>query len=119
MTYRVGACGGSFTTPNGILTSPSYPDNYPANADCIYTISQPTGTVILLNILSIDTDFHVYDYDDYSDYHQYGGVTCHDYLEIKDGASEQSPLIDDYCGDGTTVSLPINIQTTQNNAWLK
>ena len=124
MTYRIGACGGNFTTPQGIFTSPSYPEKYADNADCIYTIYQPTGTVILLNILSMDIDYESGYYDDYSsddyDYHQYGGVTCmYDYLEIRDGASEQSPLIDGYCGDETVLSLPIDIQTTQNNVWMR
>ena len=46
-----GTCGGEFTDANGHLSSPSYPDNYPSNADCIYTFSQPTGSVILLNFV--------------------------------------------------------------------
>ena len=63
---------------------------------------------------------HYYEYKDDYDYHLYGGVTCMtDYLEIRDGTSEQSPLIDGFCGNEITVSLPINIQTTQNNAWLR
>ena len=68
-----------------------------------------------------------YDYDDYYDdkylkeeYHLYGGLICmYDYLEIRDGASKQSPLIDGYCGDASTLSLPIQIQTTQENAWMR
>ena len=127
-TFRIGACGGSFTTPQGIITSPSYPGHYPDNADCIYTISQPTGTYIHIFITNMDikyADPEYYDYDDYTDndyydYHQYGGLICNaDYLEIRDGASEQSQLIDGYCGDETVLSLPIDIQTTQNNVWMR
>ena len=116
----------NFTTPSGIFTShPSYPENYPKNSDRVYTISQPTGTVIQLNILSMDIEYFNYEYDYYYgsddyDFHQYGGVTCMtDYLEIRDGTSEQSPLIDGYCGDGTVLSLPITIQTTKNNVWMR
>ena len=125
MINRFDECGGGyFSTTNGTIISPSYPENYPHNLDCIYTIYQPTGTVILLNILSMDIDYESGYYDDYSsddyDYHQYGGVTCtDDYLEIRDGASEQSPLIDRYCGDETVLSLPIVIQTTRNNVWVR
>ena len=119
-----GACGGNFTKPNGILTSPSYPDTYPNNVTCIYIISQRLGTHIKMKILSIDIPYESDYYDLYSsdeyDYHQYGGVTCDDdYLEIRDGASEQSPLIDGYCGDETVLSLPIVIQTTQNYVWMR
>ena len=125
MINRFDECGGGyFSTTNGMITSPDYPENYPDNADCIYTIYQPTGTVILLNILSMDIEYSTnYDYDwisDNYDYHQYGGVTCNtDYLEIRDGASEQSPLIDGYCGNETVLSLPIDIQTTQNNVRMR
>ena len=77
-----------------------------------------------MNILSIDIAYQSDYYDLYSSdeyaYHQYEGVTCSDdYLEIRDGASEQSPLIDGYCGNSTVVSLPIKINSTQNNVWLK
>ena len=66
------------------MTSPSYPNIYPPNADCIYNISQATGTVILLEFTHIDID---------------GGDTllsteyCHDYLKMHDGPSEDSPLM--------------------------
>ena len=125
-TNQTGQCGGIFFTPNGTFTSPSYPDNYPNSAYCIYTISQPTGTVILLSILDMEIDAYEDYYDYYVDheyyehYHQYGGVTCiYDSLEFRDGASEQSPLIDGYCGNGTALSLPIHIQTRQNNVWIR
>ena len=59
--------------------------------------------------------------EDY-DYYQMGGVTCtpdNEYLVIKDGDSEGSPLIGAYCGNSTTLSLPISIQSTQNNVWMR
>ena len=124
MNYRHDECGGYFTATNGNLTSPSYPDKYPNRADCFYTISSPSGTYIALNILSMDIEFgdpDEYCYDIYTDldYHQFGGVTCWDYLEIRDGASEHSPLIDGYCGDVTVISLPMLIQSTRNNVWMR
>ena len=124
-SYNFGACGGNFTSPNGILTSPSYPENYPDNADCIYIISQPAGTLILLKIVSIDIHCG-FSYTSF--------VYAYDYLEIRDGAYEHSPLIDRYCGSGPylnsvdgTLLMPatnlshlfLPIQTTQENAWLR
>ena len=101
MTCRIGACGGSFTTPNGILTSPSYPDNYPINANCVYTISQPTGTVIVLIFRSMEIE---------KDY------TCrYDYLEIREGSSAASPLLGRLCGS----QIPATVQSTQNQVWMK
>ena len=135
MSNRSGLCGTSVSTPIGILTSPSFPENYPNNKDCIYTISQPKGNRIILNIVSMDIEFDTYykdyygffDYDYfyhtiYEDYqhHQYGGLTCNDdYLEIRDGASEKSPLIDGYCGSSANLSFPILIEPTQNNVWMR
>ena len=105
MIYRMGElgeCGGTFTTLlSGDITSPSYPDYYPHNTDCIYTISQPNGTVIMLNLLSIDIESH---------------ITCsYDYLEIRDGPSDDSPFLDKLCGS----EIPAPIQSNQNQLWMK
>ena len=100
MTYRIGECGGNFTTPNGVLTSPAYPDNYPNNADCVYTISHPNDIVVLT--------FHSMDiYSSYS-------CSFH-YLEIRDGSSDASPLLAKLCGN----NIPAPIQSTQNQVWIK
>ena len=99
-----GSCGGSFTSVNGHMSSPSYPNNYQANEDCIYTVSESTGTVILLNFLSMD--IHKYSWDSSCDY---------DYLEIRDGPSDDSPLLDKLCGS----EIPAPIQSTQNQLWMK
>ena len=105
-SYMVDECrdDGYFSTTGGILASPSYPDYYPDNADCIYTISQPTGTVILLNFFSMDME-----YDDI----WCGG--CCDYLEIRDGPSDDSPLLGKLCGS----DIPAPIQSTQNQLRMK
>ena len=100
-TFRVGTCGEKFSTPQGIFTSPSYPRDYPAKADCIYTISQPTGTIIQLNFLSMDIETH---------------STCKlDYLEIRDGSSNNSPPLSKLCGN----EVPVFIHSSQNQLWMK
>ena len=100
-SYSSDVCGGSFTTPNGILTSPSYPSNYPNYADCSYTISQPTGTAILLNFLSMRIQYDTW---------------CRlDYLEIRDGPLNDSTLLVKHCGNG----IPAPIQSSQNQLWIK
>ena len=71
--------------------------------------------------MDIEYESNDYYYDnEYYDYHQFGGVTCmYDYLEIRDGTSDQSPLIDAYCGNNAVVSLPIQMQSTGNNIWMR
>ena len=101
-SYNSGVCDGSFTTPNGIITSPSHPGNYPDNVDCIYTISQPTGTVIMLNFLSMDIE-------------DLGGCDYGDYLEIRDGSSADSPILDKVCGD----EIPTSIESSLNKLWMR
>ena len=91
-----GKCGGYFSSPNGLIMSPSYPDNYPDNQDCTYKISQPTGTYIVLI-------FHVMD------------ISGSDYLQIRDGSSSSSLVLENLCGNNIT--LPI--RSSQNHVWLK
>ena len=86
-------CGGTYSNRSGIITSPSFPDQYPTNADCHYKIVQPIGTYINLNITYMDIEKWP------------GSETCHiytgDYLEIRDGLSDDYPLIDQFCGNAT------------------
>ena len=100
-TFRIGACGGRFTTPNGILTSPSYPDIYPDNADCIYTITQSNGAYVNISSLTMDVDCQEME------------RTPSDYIEMRDGSSQDSPLMGLFCGNGSNV--PDFMQTTQNH----
>ena len=96
-----GECGGKLTTSSGILTSPSYPQNYPENTDCVYTISQPIGTIIIMNLVSMDIE--------QSDSCNY------DYIEIRNGLSEDSPVLQKLCGN----EVPAPIQSVQNHMWMK
>ena len=91
-------------------------------------ISTTFGNNIILNISHMDIEYgEVYDYPDNYDYDFFEyidmgykgnryGMICWDYLEVRDGASEQSPLIDVICG---TYSQPIVIRSSQTNLWIK
>ena len=100
-TYRHGTCGGSFTTLNGIFSSPKYPSKYPNNMDCIYTISLKSGTSILLNLVRMDIETY--------------NISNYDYLEIRDGPSESSPLLYRISGS----EYPAFLQSDQSHMWLK
>ena len=94
-------CGGTYSSLRGAIESPSYPDPYPDNADCIYIISLPTGTIIGLSTEVFDIE-HV-------------GDCGADSLEIRDGGSIDSPSLGKFCG----TDLPSSIQSTQNNMWIR
>lgn len=40
------ACGGILSSPNGVITSPNYPNDYNHNDACAWLISAPDGNQI-------------------------------------------------------------------------
>ena len=68
--------------------------------------------------MKIGRDYETFGSDDYYDYHQFDGKTCFDYLEIRNGNSQDSALLGKYCGDSDVLSLPIAMQTTGEHLWL-
>ena len=91
-------CGGNYTHASGILSSPSFPNSYPQLANCIYLISQPYGSYVNISFMIMD-------------------IVCPDYIEMRDGNSEDSPLMGRFCGNGSNV--PAFMQTTQNHMWIR
>ena len=100
-SFNSGTCGGNFTTSSGRLTSPSYPGPYPNSEDCIYTISQLEGTHINIKFISMDIEKH--------------SACGYDYLDIRDGNSEESSLMEKLCGN----EIPDPIQSTENHVWMR
>ncbi|CAK8682879.1 unnamed protein product [Clavelina lepadiformis] len=98
-TYTV-SCGGTYTSETGVLVSPYYPMRYPDNKHCYYTIRQVPGNVITLTFV------------DFSIEHE---ADCNfDYIEVRDGAGADSPLLARLCGD----SVPVPVMSTQNYMWV-
>ena len=109
LCYTSGKCGGNFTSLYDVFTSPSYPDVYPNSADCVYTISTPSDTYIILTFRVIDIN-----------------ADCNDYLEIRDGSSIESLLLTSaeshliketgkLCGS----NIPAPIQSTRNQMLIR
>lgn len=98
-------CGGTFSTPSGVLHSPYYPQPYPKNRDCIYVIAQPLSKAIRLDFTQFDIE----------------GSTprscAFDFLEIRDGDTANSTLIGHFCGPSQ--SKPDPIVSTFNYLWLR
>ena len=90
----------------GVLTSPNYPDNYDNGIDgCVFIISRPNGTAINLRV---------------DDFRLEGGEFCpYDYVEIRDGSLDNSPLIGKFCGSNSTNSPPNDILSSQNHLWIR
>ncbi|GFT29649.1 dorsal-ventral patterning tolloid-like protein 1, partial [Nephila pilipes] len=100
MEYKT-ICGGVYSEFSGILSSPYYPDSYPAHAQCLYDIRLEPGYLV-------NVSFHFMEIEEHTD--------CqYDFLEIRDGDSEDSPLIGKLCGSST----PENIISSYNFLWMK
>lgn len=47
-------CGGNFSTYEGYLASPNYPNSYPLNSECEWTIHASNGNMLRLQLLNIN-----------------------------------------------------------------
>ncbi|NXI29243.1 NRP2 protein, partial [Sterrhoptilus dennistouni] len=93
-------CSRNFTASNGTIESPGFPDKYPHNLDCIFTIIAKPKTEILLHFLLFDLEH---------DPLQSGEGDCkYDWLDIWDGIPQVGPLIGRYCG----TKMPSDIRST-------
>ena len=99
IVFIISECGGNFYNSSGSLVSPSYPDKYPHKLDCIYLVAQQKGTFINLSVITMDINCH--------ETH-----STSDHMEIRDGISEDSPLMARLCGNND--AGPKFMQTTQH-----
>ena len=74
----------------------------PVIKECTYIISTPNGTYINLIIPNFDTSLLPL-------------TSNEDFLEIRDGKSDKSPLIGVYHG----VNISLSIQSSHNFMWLR
>ncbi|KAG5265323.1 hypothetical protein AALO_G00240990 [Alosa alosa] len=106
-------CSANLTGPNGVLRSPGFPEKYPNNLACSYTVWAPSGEEIQLL-------FHAFSLE--PDTTPPTGVTCRfDWLEIWDGYPLVGHFIGRFCGDsnpGRVVSHTgiLTITFTTDNA---
>lgn len=82
-TYRA-VCGGHIYKPRGTIQSPRYPQTYPSNTKCTWTISLPEHFRVGIRFNAFDVE---------------GNSRCqYDYLQIRDGPNETSPVLGRFCG---------------------
>ncbi|MEE6466792.1 hypothetical protein FKM82_007053 [Ascaphus truei] len=100
------ACGGNIYVSNsnltGSVTSPKYPDNYPQNADCVWTITVPNGEAVQL------------EFQDQFDI-EHSTNCSSSYLELRDGADSNKRLIAKLCGN----TLPVTYKSLGTVMYLR
>ncbi|XP_065344562.1 cubilin [Cloeon dipterum] len=80
----VEGCGGTWTTERGVISSPNYPRVYPNRLHCEYLIQLPINERIKVTFADVKIETT---------------ENCNfDYLELRDGSSESSPLVSKICG---------------------
>jgi len=75
------SCGSTLTSSSGQLKTPNYPGNYGNNVNCVWVISAPEGTRIILSFMAFKLE------------------NRYDYLYIRDGNSASSPMLQSLTGD--------------------
>uniref|UniRef100_G1NFR3 CUB domain containing protein 2 n=1 Tax=Meleagris gallopavo TaxID=9103 RepID=G1NFR3_MELGA len=84
------ACGGQLTGLSGEIASPRYPESYPNDAECRWSIRATDGPLTLI----------------FADFQVEGGQGCgFDYVALFDGPTAAAPHLGRYCGS-TRPPLP-------------
>ncbi|XP_030055456.1 cubilin isoform X1 [Microcaecilia unicolor] len=95
------ACGGTFHMERGAFSSPSYPDAYPPNTECIWNILSSPGNRLQLSFIMFQL--------------QSSENCVSDYVEIREG-NATGQLVGKFCGS----SLPDNFTSvTAHILWVK
>ncbi|KAG8328699.1 hypothetical protein J6590_103808, partial [Homalodisca vitripennis] len=93
-------CDAVYRSVSGVIESPNYPDDYPANKECTWTIQAPQGRQISLK-------FETFDLED-------SGDCRYDSIIIRNGLHETSPLVGKYC----STTLPPEVISLTNALWI-
>ncbi|XP_070539299.1 bone morphogenetic protein 1 homolog isoform X2 [Ptychodera flava] len=100
--HRKAECGGTLFQAEGYIMSPNYPYKYPGNNTCHWVIS-------VRESFTVTAEFQHFDLPD-----KVNGE-CVDYVELRNGRGELSPLIGRYCGN-----IPPNrIIADGDSLWVK
>uniref|UniRef100_A0A3Q3LWD9 Metalloendopeptidase n=1 Tax=Mastacembelus armatus TaxID=205130 RepID=A0A3Q3LWD9_9TELE len=94
-------CGGEITKDSGQIQSPNYPDDYRPSKECVWRITVSEGYNVGLSFQAFEIERH--------------DSCAYDYLEVRDGALETSPLIGRFCG----YDKPEDVRSTSHTLWMK
>eukprot|EP00795_Rhopilema_esculentum_P014104 gene14104-5092_t len=94
-------CGGVLNAPQGTIVSPGFPNNHLHNLECVWIINVPSADRIVLYFNGFNLE---------------NGATCqYDYLEIRDGGSSSSTLLQKLCGQ----NVPAPVKSSGNSLYLR
>ncbi|XP_045117385.1 cubilin-like [Portunus trituberculatus] len=96
-------CGGDLTSVSGELASPLYPEPYPVNLDCVWTIIAGPGNQLQLNFIEFDVE-------------ESSGCN-QDYIEVHE-MNPEGPLLLHNCSSSTGSTLPPSI-TVHDTLWIR
>ncbi|KAH8417139.1 hypothetical protein KR222_004379 [Zaprionus bogoriensis] len=96
-------CGGELSVDDaeGRLESPNYPLDYLPNKECVWKITVPKGFQVALKFQSFEVENH--------------DSCVYDYVEVRDGATQDAPLIGVFCG----YKPPPNMKSSGNSMYVK
>ncbi|XP_060155630.1 tolloid-like protein 1 isoform X4 [Globicephala melas] len=94
-------CGGEIRKNEGQIQSPNYPEDYRPMKECVWKIAVSEDCYVGLTFQAFEIERH--------------DNCAYDYLEVRDGTSENSPLIGRFCG----YDKPEDIRSTSNTLWMK
>ncbi|XP_048459029.1 bone morphogenetic protein 1 isoform X2 [Rhincodon typus] len=94
-------CGGEISKEAGQIQSPNYPDDYRPMKECVWKITMSEHYNVGLVFQAFEVERH--------------DNCAYDYLEVRNGNNENSPLIGRFCG----YDKPEDIKSTSNTLWMK
>uniref|UniRef100_A0A8D2DMW3 Metalloendopeptidase n=1 Tax=Sciurus vulgaris TaxID=55149 RepID=A0A8D2DMW3_SCIVU len=94
-------CGGDINKDAGQIQSPNYPDDYRPSKECVWRITVSEGFHVGLTFQAFEIERH--------------DSCAYDYLEIRDGPTEESTLIGHFCG----YEKPEDVKSSSNRLWMK
>ncbi|XP_011372341.1 tolloid-like protein 2 [Pteropus vampyrus] len=94
-------CGGDINKDTGQIQSPNYPDDYRPSKECVWRITVSEGFHVGLTFQAFEIERH--------------DSCAYDYLEIRDGLTEESTLIGHLCG----YEKPEDVKSSSNRMWMK
>ncbi|XP_049633697.1 cubilin [Suncus etruscus] len=104
MQWFINGCGGELSGPTGSFSSPGYPDTYPHNKECLWSLETAPGSSIQLVIHDFDVEYH--------------SRCIFDVLEVYGGPDLHSPRIAQLCTRRPPGS-PMQVSSTGNEMTIR